>query len=209
MEPFMTRRLLSFVCVVALGLAAGAYVVLSTPAPLCLVDGPRTYNFGEAVQLQVWNLKVARLKELKARLLVITNGKLQTAHEVDYEWTDQQSHPPASGQMMLLIKEDPPYGAGKRFPYLVLDLQGLPSYRRSEKQLGVVLDGDLQSSMSTSSSGNSVGPSVVVYSHVFRPKADVGPSFSSGVDTVDSLLAASKEGSGRTILAIALESKPQ
>jgi hypothetical protein len=98
MEPFMTRRLLPFVvCVVALGLGAGAYVLLSTPAPLCLVDGPRNYNFGEAVQLHVWDIKVARLKELKARLLVITNGKVQTAHQVEYEWTDQQSHPPASG----------------------------------------------------------------------------------------------------------------
>jgi hypothetical protein len=205
----MTRRLLPFVaCVVALGLAACAYVVLSTPAPLCFVEGHREYNFGGAIQLHVWNLKVARLKELKARLLVITGGKLQTAHEVEYQWTGRESHPPASGQMMLLIKEDPPRGAGKRFPYLVLDLQGLPSYTRSEKQFGVVMDGDFQSVTSTSTSGNSAGRAVVVYCQVFKPKADVGPSSSFG-DTLDSLLAASKEGSGRTILAVVLESKPQ
>jgi hypothetical protein len=156
----------------------------------------------------VWNLRANGLKRLTARLLVATDGKVQVANEVAYQWDKwEQAAPEASGQLVLLIQDGKAFGVeGKRLPLMALDLQGSPAHATTGTKMGLLLEGRLHPRMTNSSYSRPLGERSVLYAQLFLPKADAAGTFTLGSD-LDSVAAASKEG--RTVVAVALEWAPQ
>jgi hypothetical protein len=207
------RRLSPLVaCLVAMGILVLWLCGHSgwSTASFCLVDTHREYKFGGKIRLHVWDLKAAGLNELTVRLLIIQNGKAQTAHQTVCQWKGwNPPSPPANGRLMLLIEDPQPSETGKRFPHLGLDLQvpAATQAHTASNETSVAIDGKLQLRMSASSSGDSVGTAVVIYSEVYALAKDTNPGSLDG--SLDSLIASSKAAPGGTLLAVTVEAKPQ
>jgi len=199
------------VCAVALNICG--YNPLSTPAPassssaaLCHVEQDHEYKFGDRIQLHTWNLKISRLKELKAQLLVITEGKVQVAGKIECQWSGwDEAHPTSDGQLILLV-DGPQTGPAQRVPHLAMDFKGLPPHTKSEVHTRVAIDGSLRSQMHTTSSGDLTTGALILSAELFVPTNETRRSYSLG-STIDSLVEGSKAARGLTVLAVALESK--
>ncbi len=176
--------------------------------PSCGVESPRAVKLDDGTELLVWNLKANGLKQLTARLLVATDGKVQTANEVEYKWDKwEPTAPEASGQLVLLLQDGRAFGVkGKRLPLLALDLQGSPSHAKTDTKMGLLLEGELHLRLTGNTPGNSLAKRSIIYAQLFSPKDDVLGRFSLGSD-LESVAASSKDG--RTVIAVALESSPQ
>ncbi len=207
-SPGMMWLRLGF-CAVALGISGCN--PLDTPAPasppsaaLCHVGQDHEYKFGERTQLHIWDLKISRLKELKAQLLVITDGKVQVASKIEYHLVGwNETHPTADGQLILLI-DGPQSGPVQRVPHLALDFKDLPSHSKSESHTRVTIDGSLRSQMRTTSGGDVTTSALVLSAELFVPENENG-SFSLG-STLDALVKESKAKRGHTVLVVVLES---
>ena len=174
------------------------------------IESRREFVLQDGTQLQIWNLKASGLKSLMGRLLIATDGKMQTANEMEYKWEKwETSAPAATGQLVLLIQDGKPLGSKeKRLPlFMLLDLQNSPSNLRTGKQVGLLLEGDLLNSLSSCSEAGTLPRKSIIYTHnCFCPVPPQGCHFHSGSDP-DSLIAASK--GGRTVLAVELEWSPR
>jgi hypothetical protein len=179
-----------------------------TAPPSCGVESARDLKIDDDTELRIWNLKANGLKQLTVRLLVATDGKIQTAHEVAYRWDKwEPSAPAASGQLVLLLQDGRAFGVkGKRLPLLALDLQGSPDHVRTGNRMGLVLQNELHPRMTTATHSNPLFTPSVLYAQLFVPRANDMGAFSLGSD-LHSVAAASKEG--RTVVAVALEWSPQ
>ncbi len=177
-------------------------------APFCSIESRREFGLQDGTQLQVWNLKMSGLKSLTSRLLIATDGKMQTANEVEYKWEKwEQSSPAATGQLVLLIQDGKPFGVKeKRLPLLALDLQNSPSNSRIGKQQGLFVEGDLLNSMSSSSEAGSLMRKSIIFAQLFMPRSTTTMSISLGSD-LESVMIASK--GGRTVVAVEVEWAPR
>jgi hypothetical protein len=176
--------------------------------PSCSVESAREIKLGDGTELRVWNLKASGIKRLTARLLIATDGKAPPANEVEYRWQAwEPAAPAASGQLVLLVQDGKAFGVkGRRLPLLALDIVGSPSNSKTDKKMGLLLEGELHSSMTHSSYGTPLGERSVLYAQLFLPKAEATGTFSSGSDP-ESVAAASKDG--RTVVAVTLEWAPR
>ncbi len=205
----MRRPSLLVACLAVIGL----YLVLmwalrASTASFCMVDLHREHQFDGKIRLHIWDLKAAGLTELTVRLVIIQNGKAQTAHQTVLECKGWSPSAPANGRLMLLIEDPQPSETGKqRFPHLVLDLQlpPMPDAHTSSKETNVAIDGNLQWRTSASSSGNSVGNPLVIYSEVYAPAKEMSSNSLDG--SLDFLIASSKGAPGRALLAVTVEAK--
>ena len=190
------------------GMAATVVVPAGSPAPGCTIVAKRDVKLGDGTELRVWDLQAAGLKQLTARLLIATDGKVEPANEVEYKWSAWgPDAKPATGQLVLLIQDGKPFGVkGKRLPLLGLDLDGSPSYARTGVQRDIKLEGDLKSRTTSSSYTSPLGRRTVLYSQLFVKPDDPGNTFSLGSDP-DTVAASSK--GGRTVVAVTLEWAPQ
>ena len=200
--------------------AAKPAPAVEKPAPTPEVAGPmsvdsyRKLDLQPGIQLHVWNIRANRLKELTASLLVIRDGKPQTASKIEYKWEKwDNSQPPATGQIMLLMQDGQLFGVkDKRWPLLTVDFPKQQDGISARTTSNIAIEGDLNPSMATSTnSGNllSFPPGqthkAILYGEVFVPANFVG-SLSFG-PTIESLVEAASEG--RTVVAISLEWVPQ
>lgn len=171
--------------------------------PSCEIESTRIVKLEDGTELRVWNLKMSRLKQLTAKLLIATDGKVQTANEIDYKWEAWGADAAeATGQLVLLVQDGKAFGAkDKKLPLMGLEIQGAPSQSMTGKRSSLFLTGELQSRISTAMQKESLGKRVLVYAHLFTPKDDATGSFSLGSNP-DELADASKKG--RTVLAVEL-----
>ena len=176
--------------------------------PSCSIESAREVKLADDTELRVWDLKATGLKRLTARLLLATDGKVETLNEIEYTWNQwEPTGPAASGSLVLLVQDGKAFGVkGKRLPQLALDLRGSPSHARTGKRISRMLDGDLQSRVTSSSHTSSLGERNVLYAQLFVPAADAGGTFALGSDP-DSVAEASK--GGRTVLAVTVDWAPQ
>jgi hypothetical protein len=177
-------------------------------APSCSVESKQEIKLDDGAEMQIWNLKASGLKRLTARLLIASNEKGQTAKEVQYTWDAwQRDAPAATGQLVLMIQNGKAFGAkDKILPMMALDIAGSPSNSKHSKNMGILLEGDLQSRMVSSSYSSPLHEKNLIYSQVFAPRAGGQGSFSLSSD-LDSAIAAAKDG--RTVLAVTLDWAPQ
>jgi len=175
--------------------------------PSCAVESTRNLKLDDGTELQIWDVKASGLERLTVRLLVATDGKVETANEVEYKWDKwETAAPAATGQLVLLIQDGKAFGVkGKRLPLLAVDLQGSPGHVRSETKRGLVLEG-VYWRMSDSSFSSPLPMRSVIGGQLFVPKADApGPDRWS--NNLESVVEFSKEG--KTAVAVVLEWSPQ
>lgn len=87
--------------------------------------------FDGATKVKIWNLRGQKVKELTARLLICTDGKVDKHSEIICRWKDTSK--PIDGQLVLLVQDGQPFGVdGMRIPSLSLSFQsGGRTTRRS------------------------------------------------------------------------------
>lgn len=172
------------------------------------VESLREVKLDHGTVLRIWNLKANGLKQLTVSLLVATDGKVQTANEVEYQWNKWgPTAPEASGQLLLLLQDGKAFGVkGKLLPLLALDLQGSPAHAKTGTKMELFLEGELQPHSTSFTPGNPLPKRSVIYAQLFLSKADDTGPFSLGTD-LESVVATSK--GGRTVVAVAVEWSPQ
>lgn len=210
------RPFFILVCLIALSAAScnrqpsQPTVVAVTPrmpaepsvTPSCEVESSRTVKLDDGTELRIWDLKMAGLKQLTAKLLIATDGKVQTANEIEYKWETWEASVVATGQLVLLVQDGKAFGVkDKQLPLLGLDLKGEPPRFMTGKKSNLLLNGELQSRMSTAMQKQSLGKRNLIYAHLFTPKDNPASGFSITSDP-EQLAAASKDG--RTVLAVEL-----
>lgn len=151
--------------------------------------------------MRIWDLKLSRLKQLTAKLLIATDGKIQTANELDYKWEAWEADAPAAtGQLVLLVQDGKAFGVkGKRIPQMGLEIQGAPSQSMTGKKSNLFLNGELLPRFSTATQKQSLGKRNLVYAQLFTLKDNLASGFSLTSDP-EQLADASKDG--RTVLAV-------
>jgi hypothetical protein len=172
--------------------------------PSCSAEATPEVQLTDGTELRVWNLKASELKQLTCRLLVITDGKVQTANEVEYRWENwEPSALPVTGQLAVLIQDGKAFGVqGKRLPSMTLDFKNSPPYTRIEKPTKLMLEGELHPEMgSTLTRTNQLGEWTAIYVRVFTPTPNTSKAYSLG--DREGLVKASK--GGRTVVAVELE----
>ena len=167
----------------------------------CSFEAARTVKLDDGTELRIWDMKLSGLKQLTAKLLIATDGKIQTANEIDYKWeTWAADATAATGQLVLLVQDGKAFGTkDKKLPLMGLDIQGAPSQSMTGKKSSLFLTGELQSRSSHTSQKGSLGKRNLVYAHLFVPKDNDMGNFSFGSNP-DELAESSKNG--RTVLAI-------
>jgi hypothetical protein len=183
------------------------------PGPMS-VDSYRKLDLQPGIQLHVWNVRVHALKELTASLLVIRDGKPQTASKTEIKWEKwDDSRPPASGQMLLLMQDGQLFGVkDKRVPLLMVDFPDLRDGTRVASTSIIPIEGDVKGNISTATNAGSLlsfSPGqthkAILYGELFVPANDLaGASLSPDLDVL--IKAAS---SGRAVVAIILEWVPR
>jgi hypothetical protein len=175
-----------------------------TIEPSCAVESAQEIKLDDGTEMRLWNLKASGLKRLTAQLLVATDGKAQTANEVEYKWDKwEPTAPAASGQLVLLIQDGKAFGVkGRRLPLMALDLRDSPSNIRTAKKLALFLEGELHPRITSSSYGTPLGQKNLIYAQLFTPKVVDTGSYSLSSNP-ESVADASKDG--RTVVAVLLE----
>jgi hypothetical protein len=177
--------------------------------PFCSVDAPMEKDFQEGAVIQTWNLKVYGLKSLTARLLIITDGKVNTANESALMWNKwEPTAPPATGQLVLLIQDGVAFGAkGKRLPSLSLELVGSPTFSGHANSSKLFLAADLQVKLTSSwSVGFEIGKQLI-YSQIFLEPGGQQLKETNLRSDLDTAINISRDG--RTVLAVELEARPR
>ncbi len=171
----------------------------ATPAP-CVVESAREIKAGDRTELLIWNLRTFGLKQLTARLLVFTDGKVQTATEVKYQWESREGS--AAGELVLLIQDGKGFGAKGRMPLLALNLQGSPPPSKTESTAPLLVNGELHPLMTVANTDAlRLTERSILYAQLFVPHGSVGTLSLVGGETA---LAESSKA-GRTVVAVALE----
>jgi hypothetical protein len=176
-------------------------------SPSCAVESQRILELDDGTQLQIWDVKASGLERLTIRLLVATDGKVETAKEVEYKWRKwETAAPAATGQLVLLIQDGKAFGAkGKRLPLLAVDLQGSPPHVRIETKKGLVLEGVYWRESHSWFSSAGLPMRSVIGGQLFQPKDVYGSTTWS--DNPELWVESSKEG--KTAVAVELEWSPQ
>jgi hypothetical protein len=95
---------------------------MAAPPPCALVSA-RDVKLDDGTELRTWDLRTFGLNRLTARLVVATDGKAQTAREVEYKWEPGAGS--ATGQLVLLIQDGKAFGAKGRFAVAGVGFPGL------------------------------------------------------------------------------------
>ncbi len=86
--------------------AVPAQIETSIEVPTCSIESKREINVGEGTELWVWNLKLAGLKQLTARILIATDGKVVPGSVLTYRWEGwKPEQPAATGELVLIIQD--------------------------------------------------------------------------------------------------------
>jgi hypothetical protein len=197
--------------------AAKSVLAAEKPSPAqevaspMLIDSYRKIDFQPGIQLHVWNVRALGLKELSISLLVIRDGKRQTASRTDYKWDKWDiSQPLVAGQIVLLMHDGQQFGVkDKRLPILAIDFAKLPDGTQSATTSNnILIEGALNSRGGAATGPGSLmsfppgqGHKAVLYGELFAPVTDLA-SVSLTPD-LDALIKAAN--SGRTVVAVCLE----
>jgi hypothetical protein len=180
----------------------------NTP-PFCSLESHQTVELQAGSTLQVWNIRAHRLKHLAARLLIISDGKVQPANEVEYKWDKWEKEQPATtGQVIYLLQDGQAFGAkNKRLPQIGVEVQNSPSHARASKQATIMLKDDLQPRVGMSSVTETapLANKSRLFAQVYTV---VGQHDNVSITSeFDSMIEASKNG--RTVVAVTLEWQAQ
>ncbi|MGG6265523.1 hypothetical protein ACQ4M3_05900 [Leptolyngbya sp. AN03gr2] len=178
-----------------------------TVQSICSIENRSEYQFSDSTRLTLWNFRASQLKQLTAQLLVIQNGKVQTAKQIQYDWRTWSNSAIASGQLAVLLQSGQPFGAANlQLPQLTATLQSAPAYIKAEQQIPTLLRGDLELRTAIATDPQSLQQQTVLYAAVFSPSSASPGSISLSSD-LRSLIAASKPN--RTVVAVTLECQSQ
>jgi hypothetical protein len=134
------------------GVALGSLVLLSSCAqqpaqPARPVETspslefPARYevDFGAGAKAMIWDLRGEKVRDLNARLLVYSDGKVTLRSEIDCNWDDLSK--PLAAQLVFLSQNGDLFGAkGKYLPSLSLSFQSGGPQRRSESLSASAID---------------------------------------------------------------------
>ena len=169
----------------------------SAPAP-CGVVAARDVKLDDGTELRIWDLRTSGLHRLTARLLVASDGKAQTALEVESTWEPGAS---TTGQLVLLIQDGKAFGAKGCLPLLALNFPDAPHATRNEISSQLVVAGGLRPTITIATTDDPrVKDRKILYAKQFVPEGSVGALDGSNVES----LVESSRG-GRSVIAVVLE----
>lgn len=177
-------------------------------SPRCQVVSNDKVGFGPNANVTAWNLEIAHVQELTARLALLADGQSKTLTEITVKWDKWPADAkPAKGRLVYLVQDGAAFGAkDKRLASLSLSIPDGPSSSRTERRSSDLLEGDWASfgGTQTTSGDVSAGTPHVLSVELFRPATSI-PDVTSWSSTLDSLLEASKKGV--RILVVVVEVK--
>jgi hypothetical protein len=175
--------------------------------PFCSIVAHQKHELAAGTELNLWHLWAHGLKELRAQLWIISEGKVETIGDTHYKWDRWDNHQPtATGQIILLMQDGQAFGVkGKRRPQLVLEIQDSPGHAKTGQQVAFTLDGDLQPRTTNAGFSTPLANKAILFSELYMSGHDMLPATLSS--DLDGLIEVSKKG--RTVMAVNLEWQPQ
>jgi hypothetical protein len=175
--------------------------------PICSIVAHQKHDLASGTKLHLWHMWAHGLRELRAQLLIISEGKVETIGDTHYKWDRWDSHQPtATGQIILLVQDGQAFGVkGKRRPQLVLEMQDSPGHAKQGTRVDFSLEGDLRQRATNSNFSTPLANRAILFSALYAPAQDMQRATLSS--DLDALIEVSKKG--RTVMAVSVEWQPQ